>query len=76
MKRTFCTLVLRSRQGQLLGIHFLMPCLKLFSDVECLKFSGTNAQILAPNVDIGYTHIYTHIYIYTHTYIYTHIYHI
>ena len=55
MKPTFCTLVLRSRQGQLLGIDFLMPCLKLFSDAECLKFSGTNAQILAPNVDIGYT---------------------
>ena len=29
-----------------------MPCLKLLNDVDCLKFSGTNAQMLALKVDI------------------------
>ena len=48
----FCTYILCSQQGQLLRFHFLMPCLKLLSDVDCLKFSRTNAQILAPKVDI------------------------
>ena len=27
----------------------------MLSDVDCLRFSGTNAQILAPKVDIGST---------------------
>ena len=48
MKPTCCTSILHSRQGQLLGFHFLMPCLKMLSDVDCLRFSGTNAQIFAP----------------------------
>ena len=45
----------RQGQGQLLGFHFLMPCLKMLSDVDCLRFSGTNAQIFAPLVDIDST---------------------
>ena len=32
-----------------------MSYLKLLSDVDCLKFSGANAQILAPKVDIDST---------------------
>ena len=32
-----------------------MPRLKMLSDVDCLRFSGTNAQILAPKVDIDST---------------------
>ena len=55
MKPTFCTQILHSRQGQLLEFHFLMPRLKMLSDVDCLRFSGTNAQILAPKVDIDST---------------------
>ena len=55
MKPTCCTSILHSRQGQLLGFHFLMPCLKMLSDVDCLRFSGTNAQIFAPLVDIDST---------------------
>ena len=52
MKPTFCTKILHSRQGQLLGFHFLMPRLKMLSDVDGLRFSGTNVEILAPIVDI------------------------
>ena len=32
-----------------------MPYLKLLSDIDCLKFSGAKAQILAPKVDIDST---------------------
>ena len=41
--------------GQLFGFHFLIPFLKLLSDVGCLKFSGTNVQILRPKVEIDST---------------------
>ena len=34
---------------------FLMPYLRLMNDVDCLEFSGTNAQILAPKADIDST---------------------
>ena len=32
-----------------------MPRLKMVSDVDCLRFSGTNAQNLVPKVDIDST---------------------
>ena len=32
-----------------------MPCLKLLNDVDCLKFPGTDAQMLALKVDIDST---------------------
>ena len=47
MKPIFC-----KWQGQLLGSHPLMSCLKVLIDADGLKFSGTNAQILGSKVEI------------------------
>ena len=45
----------KSYAVDLLGFHFLIPCLKMLSDVDCFRFSRTNAQVLAPKVDIDST---------------------
>ena len=45
----------KSYAVDLLGFHFLIPCLKMLSDVGCFRFSRTNAQVLAPKVDIDST---------------------
>ena len=42
-------------RNNVIRFHFLIPSLKLLSDVDCLKCSGTNAQILAPKVGIDST---------------------
>ena len=52
---TFCMHVLHNLQRQLLGFYFLMPFLKLLGYADCMKFSGTSAQILANKVDIDFT---------------------
>ena len=46
----FCTSILHSQLGELLGFQSLTPHYKLLRVAECLKFSMIGAQILAPKV--------------------------